>query len=695
MFQRHVFGKLKPVIQPPNLIEIQTRSYQDFLQAELPPAKRDSSKGLQAIFREVFPIESFEPGKYVLEFVKYTLGEPKLSVVEALASGGTHAAPFHATFTLKEGEEVREEEVYMGEIPLMTEDGSFVVNGAERVIVSQLHRSPGVCTESALHANGQTLYSVRLIPDRGSWIEIQFDTSDVMWVYMDRRRRRRKFHATTFLRALGFGTDEAILKPFYTFKTLDTGASYRAEELEWYRFKDDVIDVDSQAVLARRYEPLSEALLKQMAQAGFPRIDVVDVAWDEGLLLKTLLVDPTRTEEEALNDIYHRLRPGDPATASNAKQLIKRLFFDPRRYDLGRVGRHKINLKLKLEGKVPSDLRVLHESGIDVIESIRLLLDIKSGREGVDDIDHLGNRRIRTAGELLENQCRIGLSRTERLIRERMSVFDAGTNGTLSPSRLVNSKSLAAVVQDFFGRSQLSQFMDQTNPLSGLAHKRRLSALGPGGLSRERAGFEVRDVHSSHYGRICPIETPEGPNIGLISSLGLYARINDFGFIESPYRRVVGGKVTDEVVYMTADQEEQYVIAQANSELNPDNSFATASVHARFQTDFVEVDPAKIQFMDVSPMQVISIAAGLIPFLEHDDANRALMGANMMRQAVPLLVPDHPYVATGLEQRAAADSCVTVQARADGIVAYVSATEVIVTENGKLGTGRNRRGGRG
>jgi DNA-directed RNA polymerase subunit beta len=695
MVERHVFGKLKPVIQPPNLIEIQTQSYKDFLQADVPPSKRDNGKGLQSIFREVFPIESFEPGKYVLDFVKYTLGEPKMSAVEALAGGGTYAAPFHATFTLKEGEEMREEEVFMGEIPLMTPDGAFVVNGAERVIVSQLHRSPGVCTESALHANGQTLYSVRLIPDRGSWIEIQFDTNDIMWVYMDRRRRRRKFHATTFLRALGFGTDEQILKPFYTFRGIQTADTFTAEQLEWLRFKDDVIDVDSQAVLARRYEPLSDALLKQMAQAGFAKVDVIDVAWDEGLLLKTLAADPTRSEEEALNDIYHRLRPGDPATASNAKQLIKRLFFDPRRYDLGRVGRHKINLKLKLQGRVPDALRVLHESGIEVIESIRMLLDIKSGSDVVDDIDHLGNRRIRTAGELLENQCRIGLGRTERLIRERMSVFDAGANGVLSPARLVNSKSLAAVVQDFFGRSQLSQFMDQTNPLSGLAHKRRLSALGPGGLSRERAGFEVRDVHSSHYGRICPIETPEGPNIGLISSLGLYARINDFGFIESPYRKVASGKATREVVYMTADEEEQYVIAQANSTLKSDNSFATERVHARYQTEFIEAPPDKVQYMDVSPMQVISIAAGLIPFLEHDDANRALMGANMMRQAVPLLRPDRPFVATGLEQLAAADSCVTVHATVDGIVAYVSSTEVIVSANGKLGTGRNRRSGRG
>ncbi len=698
MIQRHTFGKLKPVIPPPNLIEIQTKSYEDFLQADIPPAKRDNAIGLQAIFREVFPIEGFD-GKYVLDFVKYDLGKPKQSVVSALADGGTYAAPLRATFSLKnEKGEISEEEVFMGDIPIMTRDGAFVYNGAERVVVSQLHRSPGVCTEFAIHANGQTLYSVRIIPDRGSWIEIQFDTSDIMWVYLDRRRRRRKFYVTTFLRALGFGTDEQILSLYYTFNkiVLDSTAAKKikspykvlkirdldVDALKFLHFKDDVIDMDSQAVLARRYEPVSEAVLRQMSQAGFTDVDVVDVSWDEGVLLKTLLVDTTHSETEALEDIYRRLRPGDPATASNAKQQLKRLFFDPRHYDLGLVGRHKLNQKLHLEGRVDPALRVLDESGCDVVESLRWLLDIKSGRSKVDDIDHLGNRRIRTAGELLENQCRIGLARTERLIKERMSI-DPGT-GQLTPSRLVNSKSLAAVIQDFFGRSQLSQFMDQTNPLSALAHKRRLSALGPGGLSRDRAGFEVRDVHTSHYGRICPIETPEGPNIGLISSLGLYAHIDEFGFIQTPYRRVVNGRVTDEVVHMSADEEEQYVIAQANSLLDKDGHFLTDRVIARHMTEFVEVPSATVQFMDVSPLQVISIAAGLIPFLEHDDANRALMGANMMRQAVPLLRPDRPYVATGLEERAAKDSCVTVLAEADGIVAYVDASQIVVSDAGKF-----------
>jgi len=684
MVDRKVFGKLKAVIQPPDLIEIQTKSYQDFLQKDSAPLKREE-KGLQAIFREVFPIDSYD-GKYTLDFVKYEMGAPKCDMLTALADGTTYAAPLTATFRLKDGDEVREEDVYMGEIPLMTRDGAFVINGAERVIVSQLHRSPGICSEKSTHPNGQILYSVRLIPDRGSWIEIQFDSSDIMWVYMDRRRRRRKFYVTTFLRALGYGMDEEILKQFYTFKELQTKKAYVTDEIDMLLFKNDVIDMESKKILTKRLDPVTVSALETIHAAGISKVAVVDVSIDEGTLIKTLREDAKagiHTEEDALKDIYKRLRPGDPATSSNAKTLIKRLFFEPRRYDLGKVGRHKINQRLGLSGKVSEDLRVLDESGIDVIEALKLLLRIYVGKEQVDDIDHLGNRRIRTAGELLENQCRVGLARTERLIRERMTLFDPAS-GVLAPARLVNSKSLSAVVQDFFGRSQLSQFMDQTNPLSGLAHKRRLSALGPGGLSRERAGFEVRDVHPSHYGRICPIETPEGPNIGLISSLGIYARINPFGFIESPYRVVRNGKVTNEVQYMSADVEENFVIAQANSELKEDGSFASTRITARYKTEFEDVDNKRVQYMDVSPMQVVSIAAGLIPFLEHDDANRALMGANMMRQAVPLLRAERPYVATGLEKRSASDSCVTVLSEKAGTVAYVSATEIVVSEDGKM-----------
>ena len=691
MVERKVFGKLTPVINPPDLIQIQTKSYEDFLQLGSAPGKRNK-KGLQAIFQEVFPIDSYD-GRYTLDFVKYYMGEPKSSDLEAMADGNTYSAPLHATFRLKDGDEVREEDVFMGEIPLMTSDGAFVVNGAERVIVSQLHRSPGICSEKTIHPNGSILYSVRIIPDRGSWIEIQFDSSDLMWIYMDRRRRRRKFYATTFLRALGYGTDEEILNLFYTFKLLPVNNTYDQEVLEMLVMKDDLIDVDSQAVLARRYDPITPALLEQIAEAGIERIEVVDVSNDEGVLIKTLRADNNdgiHNEEDALTSIYKTLRPGDPATASNAKALLKRLFFDPRRYDLGKVGRHKINQKLKLQGKVSDEMRVLHESSIDVIEAIRLLLRIHVGEDTVDDIDHLGSRRIRTAGELLENQCRVGLARTERLIRERMTLHDPA-NGVLAPARLVNSKSLSAVVQDFFGRSQLSQFMDQTNPLSGLAHKRRLSALGPGGLSRERAGFEVRDVHPSHYGRICPIETPEGPNIGLISSLGLYARINKFGFIESPYRVVKDGIVTKNVEYMTADQEEVFVIAQANAVLSDDERFVNERVTCRYKTEFEDIAREKVQYMDVSPMQVISIAAGLIPFLEHDDANRALMGSNMMRQAVPLLRTESPLVATGLEALAARDSRVTVLAGGDGIVAYVSAVKVVITPDGLMPSGKPKK----
>lgn len=679
MGERKNFGKLKAVLAPPDMIDIQTKSYLKFLQKDESPSKR-KNKGLQAVFKEVFPIESYD-GRYIVDFVRYELSDPKLSALECLRYGSTYAAPLRATFRLQDGEEVREEAVFMGEIPLMTDNGAFVVNGAERVVVSQLHRSPGICSESSLHTNGKTIYSVRVIPDRGSWIEIQFDTSDLIWVFMDRRRRRRKFLATTFLRAIGYSTDEELLGLFYEFKELKSNKSYTEENLVNLALKTDLIDIDSKNVIARKYDPVTVEILQQAKQAGFKIVEVVDVSWDGGIFMVSVTADPNQNSDDALKDIYHRLRPGDPATPSNAKQLLRRLFFDPRRYDLGRVGRHKINQKLGLEGKVDKELRVLDK--LDIVETIRHLISVRKGESTVDDIDHLGSRRVRTIGELLENQCRVGLVRTERLVRERMTLFDP-TKGVLTPQKLVNSKSLSAVVQDFFGRSQLSQFMDQTNPLSELAHKRRLSALGPGGLSRERAGFEVRDVHSSHYGRICPIETPEGPNIGLISSLGIYAKVNDYGFIESPYRKVVNGFVTDDVYYLSADIEETYVIAQANAPLTDDSKFVNDKVMVRYRADFLEVPKEEVQYMDVSPKQVISIAAGLIPFLEHDDANRALMGSNMMRQAVPLLRPEAPYVATGLESVVARDSRVTVIATKNGKVAYVSAKKIIISDDGKM-----------
>ena len=686
--ERKVFGRLQNAYDPPDLIEIQTKSYNDFLQEDVPPAKREE-RGLQAIFHEIFPIASYD-GRYVLDFVKYWLGTPKWTYQQALYEAETYAKPLHATFRLKDGESVREEDVFLGDIPVMTDDGAFVINGAERVIVSQLHRSPGISTERATHANGQQLLSVRIIPDRGSWIEIMFDTNDVMWCFMDQRRRRRKFFATTLLRALGYGSDEQILRLFYDFKTLETGRRWTEKDLHLLVMKEPQSDTESGAVLARRYDPVTPAMMEQISAAGISKVEVVDVSVDNGTLIKTLREDSNsgiQNEEDALREIYKRMRPGDPPTATNAKQMINRLFFELAHYDLGYVGRHKINKKLGLSGKVPEELRTLHESGIEVIEAIRLLLKIFMGRDQVDDIDHLGNRRIRTTGELLENQCRVGLARTERLIRERMTVHDPNSAGALTPQKLVNSKTFSSVVADFFSRSQLSQFMDQTNPLSGLAHKRRLSALGPGGLSRERAGFEVRDVHPSHYGRICPIETPEGPNIGLISSLGLYARINKFGFIETPYRVVKNGKVTNTIEYLPADVEEKYVIAQANAPLNADRTFADKKVTCRYRTEFCDKPAGEVQYMDVAPMQVISIAAGLIPFLEHDDANRALMGANMMRQGVPLLQSERPYVGTGLEGVAAKDSRVIVIAEADGVVAYVSAEMIMVTEDGTLPKG--------
>ncbi|MFO7870317.1 MAG: DNA-directed RNA polymerase subunit beta [Kiritimatiellia bacterium] len=688
MVERVNFGKLEAVIDPGDLVEVQSKSYEDFLQTRANPMKR-KSRGLQGIFKEIFPISSYD-GRYVLDFVKYELSEPKLGPLQCLYEGITYAAPLHVLFRLKDGDEVREESVYMGEVPLMREHGSFVVNGAERVVVSQLHRSPGICSEQKTHPSGNVLYSIRIIPDRGSWIEVQFDTSDLIWIYMDRHRRRRKFLASTFLRALGYGTDEELLGLFYPVERVRLNRSDWSDLVENKVFKEDIIvDADSKRVLARKYEAVTAAILKEMRSSGFKTVELVDISRDQGIFLAGVRADQTHSTEEALKDIFHRLRPGDPSTPANARQLLKRLFFDPRRYDLGRVGRHKINQKLGVNGNPEGDDRILGKE--DIVGAVKHLIDVRRGRELVDDIDHLGSRRVRTVGELLENQCRVGLARTERLVRERMTLFDPST-GVVSPQSLVNSKALSAVIQDFFGRSQLSQFMDQTNPLSELAHRRRLSALGPGGLSRERAGFEVRDVHSSHYGRICPIETPEGPNIGLISSLGIYAKVNDYGFIETPYRRVDKGRVSDDVEYLSADEEEKYVIAQANAPLDQEGKFVHDTVSVRYAGEFLEVSRDRVDYMDVSPKQVVSIAAGLIPFLEHDDANRALMGANMMRQAVPLLKAEAPYVSTGLEERVARDSRVMLEASAPGKVAYISGDKIIVSRDGRVPKAKKRDG---
>jgi DNA-directed RNA polymerase subunit beta len=687
--ERVNFGKIREVIAPPNLIELQTQSYKEFLQAEIAQSKR-RNVGLQAVFTEVFPIESYD-GKCVLNFHSYEIGEPKLDWLECLREGLTYGAPLYVTFLLKEEKGTKEEKVFMGELPLMTPQGTFVINGAERVIVSQLHRSPGLAFEATQHPNGKMLHSFRIIPDRGSWYEAQFDTSDMLYVYLDRKKRRRKFLTTTLFRALAFldgetkgkdapvrGTDEEVLKLFYEIEELTVKEAEKLEDLPNRVLVQDAVDADKGLVVARAFEPLSKAVIKQIAELGVHKIKVVDTTVDDGIVIKCMKKDPAKNEEEALKDIYRRLRPGDPPTAANARALIKRLFFDPKRYDLGRVGRYKINQKLGIKG---GDSRILTKA--DLVAATKYLLKLKKNEGSLDDIDHLGSRRVRTVGELLANQCRVGLARTERLVKERMTLFDQGAE-TMAPQKLINPKALSAVIRDFFGRSQLSQFMDQINPLAELTHKRRLSALGPGGLSRDRAGFEVRDVHPSHYGRICPVETPEGPNIGLIASLATFARINDFGFLETPYRKVEHGKVTAHLDYLTADREESFVIAQANSPIKESGAFDAPTVVCRGRGDFIDVEPVRVDYMDVSPKQLVSVAASLIPFLEHDDANRALMGSNMQRQAVPLLVTEAPLVATGLEERVARDSRAVIVAEEPGKVASVTGSQIVITEDGKL-----------
>ncbi|MDF7807075.1 DNA-directed RNA polymerase subunit beta [Pontiellaceae bacterium B12219] len=676
MAERKNFGVLTDALDAPDLIEIQLNSYKEFLQQESSPSKR-KKMGLQAVLGEAFPIESYD-GQIALDFVSYEIKKPKLEHLESIREGETFSAPLYVTFKLREGEDLREDTLFMGEIPLMTESGSFVINGAERVIVSQLHRSPGICFEQSQHANGSILHSFRIIPDHGSWIEAQFDTSDLIYIYLDRKRRRRKFLASTFLRALGYATDEEILGLYYKFAEFSLSKSKFAEEdLENLVLSDDIVDADSESVIGRRYDALTVDMIQRMKLAGYKKVSVVNVSWDQGLFLKSVQADTTRTVDEALKDLYQKLRPGDPPTTASARQMIKRLFFDEARFSLSRVGRYKIQQKLGIES---TSLTLEVE---DVVEALRYLLMIRMGEGTLDDIDHLGSRRIRTVGELLEGQCRVGLARIQRLVKERMTIFDT-TVDRLSSQKLINPKALSAVIKDFFGRSQLSQFMDQTNPLSELTHKRRLSALGPGGLNRDRAGFEVRDVHSSHYGRICPIETPEGPNIGLISSLSTFAKVNEYGFIVTPYLKCAKGKVSKNIDWLTADEEERFVIAQANAPLDEKSCFVNDRVMVRVRGDFIEVAPDKVEYMDVSPKQVVSIAAGLIPFLEHDDANRALMGSNMQRQAVPLMKSERPFVGSGIEGRLARDSRVLITAKEAGKVAYVSADKIVISKDGSM-----------
>ena len=706
--KRQNFGKLKEVIDPPNLIQNQVDSFHDFLQRDVPSTHRKQA-GLEAVFREVFPILSYDE-KSRLEYVSYSVGESKLSEMDCIDQNCTYAAPLQVKLRLRlelEGQSkpfYSEEEIFMGELPIVTERGSFIINGAERVVVSQLHRSPGVSFEESMHTSGKTLHGFRIIPDRGTWIEAQFDQHDLLYVYLDRRRRRRKFLITTFLRALldwdpekDKDSDQKIIELFYDIENLQIEDLLKKDNVSNYVLVEPMFDRTKGAVLAKAFEPLTKTYLRAFEKAGETQLRAIDTSVDDGAIIRCLKKDTTKNKEEALKEIYKKLRPGEPPDRANAEALIKRLFLDTKRYDLAKVGRHMLNLKLGLE--TPLDIRVTTVE--DLVAATRKLTDLKRGKSneekaredagsifdmGIDDIDHLGNRRVRTVGELLANVCRSGLSRTERVVRERMTLYDQGVE-SLTPGKLINPKALTTVVRDFFARSQLSQFKDQINPLAEMTHKRRLSALGPGGLNRERAGFEVRDVHPTHYGRICPIETPEGPNIGLINTLSTYAKIDEFGFLQSPYHPVEKGivdKNPKNVKYLNAFEEERFLIAQANSEIDEKTGKLNGRVTCRYRDQVSEYDPKEVEYMDVSPKQVVSVAAGLIPFLEHDDANRALMGANMQRQAVPLLQAESPLVGTGIEKKVAEDSKTVTVSDSEGVVALADGKRIVVSDDGTL-----------
>ncbi len=752
------FSKRENGMPMPHLLDIQTEAFQA-LMVQDSDGKERQDVSLERVFRDLFPISDVN-GKYELVFNSYAIGEPKYSVEECIERDMTYAAPLKATLALNVFEEVDgqrrlknqiEKEVYLGELPIMTPLGTFVINGAERVVVSQLHRSPGVVFEENIHPNGQRLFSARIIPFRGSWVEFTIDIHDVIYVHID---KKKKFPATALLRAFGYGGSAEILQLFFARKELDISgklegrqerretygsllagdvanpeepkgdplavvgteltpelvnqmrhvgvkkvlvfAGYTAVDLreddqptavrerEQLTLAFDVPEPETGEVIAAAGKTLSDTLRKRLLKAGVQKVEVLlgGGRAESPLIKNTLAKDPTGSEAEALQQIYSLLRPGDAPNLETARQQLQRLFFNPKRYDLGRVGRHKINHRLNL--KLDPNHTVLTEE--DFIAIIRYLIDLRDGRGYTDDIDHLGNRRIRAVGELIANQFSVGLSRMARLVKERMSINSDPEK--ISLDDLVNARTVSAVIQAFFGSSQLSQFMDQTNPLAELTNKRRLSALGPGGLTRERAGFEVRDVHYSQYGRMCPIETPEGPNIGLITSLATYARLNDLGFVETPYRVVKSGKVTNDIHWLSATEEEGYAIAQANAVIGADGKFTGPLVLCRRGDDYPLLPPDRIDFMDVSPDQLVSIAAALIPFLEHDDANRALMGSNMQRQAVPLLFPKAPVVGTGLERKVACDSGSVILARRGGTITRVTADEILVDaseEGPKLG----------
>ncbi|MBF0505367.1 MAG: DNA-directed RNA polymerase subunit beta [Nitrospirae bacterium] len=738
--ERVDFGKVPLVLEVPYLVEFQKRSFERFLQKDV-AQEQLTDEGLYSAFNSVFPITDYNDTASI-EFISYTLSESKLTPRECILKGLTYAAPLRIKVRLniwekdergnKRLKESREQEVYIGDMPVMTETGSFIINGTERVIVSQLHRSPGVYfapDKGKTHASGRLLYTARAIPARGSWLDFEFDSKDILYVRID---RRRKLPATIVLKALGY-SNEDLLRTFYPVEEIiikgkDDYTRVVSEVLAGVRAKQNIIASKTGEVIVKEASKITKAALKKMEASGIREIplsgsdiigrvtltDIVDPSTGEIILdgnkeiteevfykvlslkiskllllfidnvnylpsfRETLLTDKVAKQEEALKEIYRKLRPGEPATEDAARELFNGLFFDPKRYDLSPVGRLKVNEKLGLD--VPLTMRVLTDK--DIVEIVRYLLNLRTGRGEVDDIDHLGNRRIRGIGELLENHFRIGLVRMERAIKEKMTLTELES---AMPHDLINAKPVMAAVKEFFGSSQLSQFMDQTNPLSEITHKRRLSALGPGGLTRERAGFEVRDVHPTHYGRICPIETPEGPNIGLITSLASYAKINDFGFIEAPYRRVEQGRVTKEIVYLSAIQGESNIIAEATSRVDKKGHLVGEAVSARAGGDFRIVTPEEVQYMDVSPKQIVSVSAALIPFLENDDANRALMGSNMQRQAVPVLRPDAPIVGTGMEHAAAKDSGWLVLAKRAGIVESVDSGRVVVRGSGEGG----------
>ena len=733
---RKDFGRIPLVASMPNLIEVQKISYDNFLQKGVVHEDRTDT-GMQAVFKSVYPIGDFSETAS-LEYVKYELEEPKYDVEECQLRGMTYSAPLKATLRLivfeidEETEaksilDIKEQDVYMGDMPLMTNNGTFVVNGTERVIVSQMHRSPGVFFDhdkGKTHSSGKFLFAARIIPYRGSWLDFEFDAKDIVHVRID---RRRKLPVTTLMLALGYSCED-ILNEFYNtisyaydkkregWKTTFISERWRgaklitdmvnasngkvvmeagskitprtARKLEEDGLKDilvsgetllgsfmasDLVNEETGEIFCEAGDEVTEELMQAMADSGILDLDVLDI---DGMgvgphIRNTLAVDKSDNREQAMIEIYRVMRPGEPPTADTAEALFQSLFFDAERYDLSAVGRVKMNARLNLDAE--DTVRTLRKD--DILAVIKTLVGLKDGKGEIDDIDHLGNRRVRSVGELMENQYRVGLLRMERAIRERMSSVEIDT---VMPHDLINAKPAAAAVREFFGSSQLSQFMDQTNPLSEVTHKRRLSALGPGGLTRERAGFEVRDVHPTHYGRICPIETPEGPNIGLINSLATYARVNKYGFIESPYRKVNNGQATDEVSYLSAMEEGKYTIAQANAELDADDKFVAELISCRRAGDFVMTTPDLIDYMDVSPKQLVSVAAALIPFLENDDANRALMGSNMQRQAVPLLQAEAPLVGTGMEEVVARDSGVATVARRDGIVEQIDANRIVV-----------------